>query len=198
LHTRSRNCPLPLSDPRRAIDLIEQGIRAEKQGEHDWPPIINLSEAQNHFFEIGKAELSPAFESHLRAVIGPQLQQLAQRFRTGTIEVIGHTDEQRISQRPSNLDAALLDIVRGTTSVSSLIPADNAGLGLARAVAVARILTQDERLAPYTILPLSAGQLITTSDRLTQGGGTADKERRRIEIRLRRSNPAKFVPGQAP
>lgn len=186
-----------IKDPGRAINLIEQGFQAEKHGEHNWPPIINLSEAQNHSFESGKAELQPAFENHLRSVIAPQLDQLAKQYRTGTIEVIGHTDEQRISQRYSNLDASLLDIVRGTASVPSLTPADNAGLGLARAVAVTRILMQDPRLAPYNILPLSAGPLITTSDHLTEGGGGANKERRRIEIRLRRSNPAKFVPDQS-
>jgi hypothetical protein len=64
-----------------------------------------------------------------------------------------------------------------------LIPADNAGLGLARAVAVVR---PDARRA--TKLPLSGGQLIGVDDTLTKGGGDDDPERRRIEMRVRRAN----------
>jgi outer membrane protein OmpA-like peptidoglycan-associated protein len=182
-----------IKDPKRLVSLVGQGLAAEKKGEHDWPPIINLSEAQGYFFATGKAEIDPDFENHLRTVIVPQLVQLTGQYGVGTIEVIGHTDEQRITQRTSNLDTFLLDTLHDTANVSALIPADNAGLGLARAVAVTRILAQDDRLRPYTILPLSAGQLITPSDRLTAGGGGADKERRRIEIRLRRSNPTKLL-----
>jgi len=183
-----------IKDARRLIALIGQGLAAEKKGEHDWPPIINLSEAQGYFFATGKADIAPDFERHLRTVIVPQLVQFARQYGVGTIEVIGHTDEQGIAQRTSNLDAMLLATLHNTATVSSLIPADNAGLGLARAVAVTRILRQDDRLKSYTILPLSAGQLITPADRLTVGGGGADKERRRIEIRLRRSNPATYAP----
>jgi hypothetical protein len=69
-----------------------------------------------------------------------------------------------------------------------LIPADNAGLGLARATAVVRVLMLDERLKGYTLLPLSGGQLIGVDDRLTKGGGGDERERRRIEIRVRRAN----------
>jgi hypothetical protein len=35
----------------RVIPLIERGLAAEKKGEHDWPPIINLSEAKGYYFE---------------------------------------------------------------------------------------------------------------------------------------------------
>jgi hypothetical protein len=177
-------------DWKRLIPLLERGLAAEKKGEHDWPPIINLSEARGHFFEKGKAELKPEFETHLRVVIVPLLLERARQYRVTTIEVIGHTDEQKIVSRNSNLDAFLLDTVRNNTgNVSSLIPADNAGLGLARATAVVRVLGADERLKSYTLLPLSGGQLIGVDDRLTSGGGGGDEpERRRIEIRLRRAN----------
>jgi hypothetical protein len=63
-----------------------------------------------------------------------------------------------------------------------------AGLGLARATAVVRVLMLDERLKGYTLLPLSGGQLIGVDDRLTKGGGGDERERRRIEIRVRRAN----------
>ena len=187
-----------IKDRKRITDLIGQGLAADKRGEHDWPPIINLSEAEGYYFTTGKADIRPDFERLLRDVIVPQLVQLAHQYNVGTIEVIGHTDEQPIVQRPSNLDAMLLNTLNDKASVSSLIPADNAGLGLARAVAVTHILKEDDRLNPYTILPLSGGELITPADQLTAGGGGADKSRRRIEIRLRRSNPAKLAPGQSP
>src|SRR5215813_10636155 len=64
----------------------------------------------------------------------------------------------------------------------------DAGLGLARAVAVVQVLRSDPRLNNYTLLPLSGGQLIGVDDQLTLGGGGDDRERRRIEIRLRRAN----------
>jgi flagellar motor protein MotB len=166
-------------DPKRLGGLIEKGIASEKKGEHDWPPIINLGYAKDCFFEIGKAELTPCFETKLRAKV-PELVDIAERYRVKTIEVIGHTDEQKIIQRNSNLDALLFDVVHHRASVSSLIPADNAGLGLARATAVVRVLMLEERLKGYTLLPLSGGQLIGVDDALTKGGGGDDRERRRI------------------
>ncbi|MBN8964151.1 MAG: hypothetical protein J0H89_01970, partial [Rhizobiales bacterium] len=65
-----------IKDPKRLVSLVGQGLAAEKKGEHDWPPIINLSEAQGYFFATGKAEIDPDFENHLRTVIVPQLVQL--------------------------------------------------------------------------------------------------------------------------
>jgi flagellar motor protein MotB len=174
-------------DPKRVGGLIEKGIASEKKGEHDWPPIINLGYAKDCFFEIGKAQLTPCFETRLRAHV-PELQKTAERFGVRTIEIIGHTDEQKIIPRNSNLDALLLDILHHAGNVSSLTPADNAGLGLARATAVVRALMLDDRLKGYTLLPLSGGQLIGVDDRLTKGGGGDDRERRRIEMRVRRAN----------
>jgi hypothetical protein len=62
------------------------------------------------------------------------------------------------------------------------------GFGLARAVAVARMLMSDPRLEAYRVLPMSAGQLIDVGERVTVGVGGDVKQRRRIEIRLRRSS----------
>jgi outer membrane protein OmpA-like peptidoglycan-associated protein len=176
-------------DWNRLVPLLEKGLAAEKRGEHDWPPIINLSEAKGYFFEKGKAELKPEFQAHLRVVIVPLLLERARQYGITTIEVIGHTDEQKIAPRNSNLDAFLLETVRNNAGdVSSLIPADNAGLGLARATAVVQVLGSEERLKGYTLLPLSGGQLIGVDDRLASGGGGDEPERRRSEIRLRRAN----------
>jgi outer membrane protein OmpA-like peptidoglycan-associated protein len=171
----------------RVGGLIEKGIASEKKGDHDWPPIINLGYAKDCFFETGKAELTPCFETKLREKV-PDLVRIAERFSVKTIEVIGHTDEQKIIPRNSNLDWLLLDILHHAGNVATLVPADNAGLGLARATAVVRVLTLDERLKGYTLLPLSGGQLIGVDDTLTKGGGGDDRERRRIEMRVRRAN----------
>jgi hypothetical protein len=66
--------------------------------------------------------------------------------------------------------------------------ADNAGLGLARAVAVVKVLSSDPRLRTFRVLPLSGAQLIDTDDRLTRWDGQGDvRKRRRIEIRMRKS-----------
>jgi hypothetical protein len=108
------------------------------------------------------------------------------------IEVIGHTDEQRIVERPSNLDKTLIPFLQNKPGNERFVPADNAGLGLARAVAVTRVLSTDGRLADFQILPFSAAQLIDTGDKVATGLNPGDvKERRRIEIRVRRSDKEK-------
>ena len=157
-------------------------------GEHNWPPIISLSEAEGYYFAKGKAGLASDFQRKLQEQIVPSLVQLARRYRCDVIEVTGHTDEQTIAARNSNLDQELLPALRGTTKISTLVPSDNAGLGLARAVAVARLLMGDQRLEAFRVLPMSAGQLIDVDERVTVGVVGDVKQRRRIEIRLRRSN----------
>jgi len=68
------------------------------------------------------------------------------------------------------------------------MPADNSGLGLARAAAVTQLLSTDRRLEGLKILPLSGAQVIDVDDTLSLGGNTADvKQRRRIQIRVRRA-----------
>ena len=77
----------------------------------------------------------------------------------------------------------------GGADAGALQWADNAGLGLARALAVVKILASDARLAAFRILPLSGAQLIDTDGRLTHWDGASDvRERRRIEIRMRKSS----------
>jgi len=173
----------------KAQAFIALGQRAYREGEHSWPPIINLHEAQGYTFAKGRAELTPSFEQKLTTNIIPELLDLTRRYRVDVIEVIGHTDKQAIAQRPSNLDRMLLDTLKGTETISALIPADNAGLGISRAVSVVRALLLDGRLSQtqYRILPLSGGQLIEINERLAAGDGGDVPGRRRIEIRLRRS-----------
>lgn len=138
------------------------------------------------FFASGSAEVPSKLHAVLKDEVVEKLLTLVSEYNADVIEVIGHTDEQPIVARQSNLDHMLLPSIRGRPSENP-IAADNAGLGLARAAAVVRILRNDRRLDGVEILPLSGGQLIEVGDQLpTTAIGTDAPSRRRIEIRLRR------------
>ncbi|MBW9051126.1 OmpA family protein [Rhizobium mesosinicum] len=169
----------------RAADQLEKLLQAGIKP-HEWPPIINLSEAGGYYFTSGSAELTPAFQTKLSTSIGDQIADNLQRYQVDVIEVIGHTDEQPISRGTSNLDKTFINVIGGQMPVTTLQPADNAGLGLARAIAVANVLKADPKLKGATVLPMSAAQLVMPGDILTTGQAGDVKERRRIEIRVRR------------
>jgi flagellar motor protein MotB len=166
-----------------------------RRGEHDWPPIIRLSEAERYFFRTNEAVLSGEFETRLREEAIPRILALAAEYRVNVVEVIGHTDEQRIQTGHSNLDASLLGYLSEERGAAVLQAADNAGLGMARAAAVTRFLRKDPRIldAKLIVLPLSAAQAVDATGMLADGRNAGDvRERRRIEIRLRR--PERPVP----
>jgi outer membrane protein OmpA-like peptidoglycan-associated protein len=168
---------------------------------HKWPPIINLSEAGGYYFEVGSAELSEDFKAALIDRVAPKILQIAAEYPdVDVIEVIGHTDEQIIRRRYSNLDTGLIDVLK-TGEVASLVPADNAGLGISRAVAVVTRLQQDNRLRERfpRIIPMSGAQVIQVDETVSQGSGGDVRERRRIEIRLRKyAGPDTVVEGASP
>lgn len=171
----------------RAARIATEHAKGLNPG-HKWPPIINLSEAGGYYFEVGSAELGEDFRVALVEKVTPKILQIAAEYPdVDVIEVIGHTDEQTIKRRFSNLDSALLEALK-TGNVASLVPADNAGLGMSRAVAVVTRLLQDSRLQDRfsRILPMSGAQVIQVDDTLSQGSGGDVRERRRIEIRLRK------------
>lgn len=79
-------------------------------GEHDWPPIIMLSEADRCSFQVGSAELSDCFRRLLIDEVVPKLLELIGKYKVNVVEVVGHTDEQPYPTnptRPSTLDAVL-------------------------------------------------------------------------------------------
>ncbi|AZO66241.1 hypothetical protein EOC93_02520 [Mesorhizobium sp. M6A.T.Ce.TU.002.03.1.1] len=164
---------------------------------HDWPPIINLSELDGYNFDTGSAELSDRFKTRLRD-LSKTIAGIATSYGVDVIEVIGHTDEQAMSGQSSNMDKGLQPVLAGKVAVGALHPADNAGLGLARAISVTSILRDMPELQGFTILPMSGGQLILPGDRLTDGAQAGDvKARRRIEIRVRqRSRETDLAPAQ--
>jgi outer membrane protein OmpA-like peptidoglycan-associated protein len=159
---------------------------------HQWPPIITLG-SDRYRFQTNSAELTPQFREYLTTVTSPQVQALLDRFQVDVIEVVGHTDESPITAtRPSTMDSLAINALKGKTSVGELIPADNAGLGLARAIAVVNAL-QDTPLGRQGIkmIPLSAAQVVMPGDVVSDGSKPeASSARRRIEIRVRRTMPS--------
>lgn len=181
-------------DPARIADHLDEVFRSAGLAKgpklHNWPPIINLSEAGGYFFRTGSAELSPEFERKLQGTIGGLIAAFLAEYGVDVIEVIGHTDEQPLAGLPSNLDKSVGAILADEMPVTALKLSDNAGLGLARAIAVAKVLRADPKLAGATVLPLSGAQLIMPGDTLSDGKHPGDVEaRRRIEIRIRRRSP---------
>lgn len=167
---------------------ILKAIEESKTGTHDWPPIITLGNDQFRF-QLNSAELSPSFQSRLKTTVIDQVRDLLSKYDVDVVEVVGHTDEQPInSSQKSTLDALAIPALSGQVPISELIPADNSGLGLARAIAVANAL-QAAGLPSYVkVIPLSAAQLILPGDVVSLGDNPEDNAgRRRIEIRVRRS-----------
>src|SRR5260370_4644587 len=68
----------------------------------------------------------------LRTVVISRLLQIAESFDVDVIEVIGHTDEQPVVNRVSNLDRHLSSVTLRGTDAGVLQWADNVGLGRAR------------------------------------------------------------------
>lgn len=162
---------------------------AANAGAHQWPPIISLSEAEGYSFEVGSAELTSKFRGELDGRYADEIFKSLELYDADIVEVIGHTDEQPITRTGSNLDKTISDVMASRKPVSDLVPSDNAGLGLARAVSVANVLRSNPKVAKATVIPLSAAQLVLPGDVLTKGQGGDVKERRRIEIRIRRRLP---------
>lgn len=174
-----------VSDPYGFAEAAVDRAKVGKKGE--WPPFFSLSEAGGYYFESGKATLRPEFKRRLHALIIPLLRRNIDDYGVDVVEVIGHTDEVPMVGK-SNLDSLLIAASDSRAPIEALHSTDNAGLAMARAVAVVRILRADPRLSGVTILPLSGAQLIVPIDRVADGTETkSDQSRRRIEIRLRRS-----------
>ncbi len=151
------------------------------------PPIITLAEADGYTFASGSADLSGEFRQLLVAAAIPQIVSNAETYGATVVEVVGHTDESPIrTATASNLDQRLLAYLEGEPG-EALHAADNAGLGLARAAAVAQVIRTHPDSDGLSVIPMSAAQTIEPGDILAAAGGPLnEQDRRRIEIRLRR------------
>ncbi|QUS38078.1 hypothetical protein RPMA_03825 [Tardiphaga alba] len=200
--------------PKSATEIAVRASKAPGDGGGNrFPPIISLTEEKGYTFRTGSAELVPAFKNALTSTTLDKILTTIKQYDVDVVEVVGHTDEQAYGPRlaspgidsaspvslaptssmprVSNLDRGLTAVLNNTNEIARMTPADNAGLGLARAVSVVSELRKSEKLAGYKLIPLSGGQLIDTDEKLAlssnPGGDVA--QRRRIEIRLRKSTP---------
>jgi len=168
--------------------FVKEVVAASSKGRKgQWPPFFSLSEAGGYFFDSGKATLRPEFDRNLRREVIPMLAKSVADYDVDVVEVIGHTDEVPMSGS-SNLDSSLIAASVGRSPIAGLRSTDNAGLAMARAVAVVHVLRSDPRLRNVAILPLSGAQMIVPVDSVADGLARGDDQRRRrIEIRMRRS-----------
>ncbi|MGJ4904945.1 hypothetical protein ACQR0V_25485 [Bradyrhizobium sp. HKCCYLS2058] len=166
-----------------------QAGKAQSTAPQDQPPIINLREAEGFKFDSGSSEISAEFLDRLRSDIVPRLAQLSERYGAQIVEVIGHTDGTSIrdtSRVKANLDDSLSHFLE-SANTTPFFPYDNVGLGISRAVSVARALRATGLPSSLDIQPLSAAYLISPRDRAEPAQRRiGDSERRRIEIRIRR------------
>ncbi len=179
---------LTLSETVARVDQVADTTPPGPSG-HDWPPMITLGSDEFRFV-TSSAELSDAFRGRLETDIAQQVRDLLQQYDVDVVEVVGHTDEQPIkSTQQSTLDTLAIPVLNGEAPITELRPVDNAGLGLARAIAVATILERELGGTGVKIVPLSGAQLILPGDIVSNGlNPNDDRNRRRIELRVRRSN----------
>ena len=179
-----------LNEARAETIRLKTELQSAQSEGHKWPPIIRLTETDGFKFPSGDASLSGEFRAKLRGEIVQKILAHAKRYKVDVIEVVGHTDEQPLTPWGSNLDKELLPYLHNRRN-PGLRASDNAGLGLARAAAVVRYLRSVPELKAYRahIVPLSGAQVLDVSGKLADGTNKGDvPDRRRIEIRLRRSN----------
>ena len=184
------------TDPRHELaekvtlsDLKKLADGKMEEAGNNWPPIISLADAENFSFTVGSAQLTNSFEEQLKSGIADQILETLIAYEADVIEVIGHTDLQKMqAKRITNLDDEVLNFFK-TDKKISLEAKDNAGLGYARALSVAKLLSQIPTLQNYTILPYSGAQMITPEETINNGENSFEpKQLRRIEIRVRRKS----------
>lgn len=154
----------------------------------DKPPLITLTEANGFTFPSGKAEISYRFREILLGKVADKVAECVEKYAVDVVEIVGHTDEAKTGGKSSNLDSILIPYLDGDGV--EFVAGSNVDLGMSRAAAVAQVLKGDSRLAKLRIIPLSAGQIVTTSGMISTGvyeQNKNDEGRRRIEIRLKRS-----------
>ena len=165
----------------------------EKQ-RRETPPILVLSEEEATYrFDSGSSEIPPAFVGALNELKIPELDSLSKRCACDIIEVVGHTDDEAVSLHYSDLDREMVEAFnRG--EVETLRPGSNMDLGMMRALAIVQILKASQRRGRYLqqiryFFPYSAGQMILLDSTLAaqSSQGEDDRARRRIEVRLRRT-----------
>lgn len=153
------------------------------------PPIKVFPESSNFKFPSGEAELSSGFKEYIHTQLGSEILAITQQYDVDVIEVIGHTDGQRVggneSGVESNLDDNLEKVNLNQLPLSKLQPASNTDLGIMRALAVVQELKKSgKEIAKLNFRAYSAGQLLLEDGSPASVDREDTPERRRIEIRF--------------
>ncbi|MGK7882832.1 MAG: hypothetical protein AB4060_22430 [Crocosphaera sp.] len=164
-------------------------------------PIIIDNEVVKFDFQTGTATLSPELKEYIKDTVVPEIEKAVKNSEgyINTIEVIGHTDGQRVVSTDSNLDNNINKVALGQNI--TLTPGSNADLGLMRAIAVVKELKKIKKegkglniLDEFTLSEnqvfraYSAGQLTNIDGTFAPYNSEPDKTRRRIEIRFTKLN----------
>jgi outer membrane protein OmpA-like peptidoglycan-associated protein len=174
---------------------LDHASANKKPPEHkylnDKPPLLQLTEKDAFRFPTSSYALTPAFKAALDSRL-PEIRANLRDYRTDVIEVIGHTDGVPNGNRLSNLDDLLPRAgqaqFQGRYRVGS-----NSDLGLLRAAAVAKQLRDwldPDGRQKLTFRPYSAASLINTDGQWRAAASAPQAERRRIELRFTRTDPA--------
>ncbi|MFB2922323.1 MULTISPECIES: hypothetical protein [Aerosakkonema] len=151
------------------------------------PPIIVIKDSGEYKFEVGKADLPTGLRSKIENDFVNQIERYATEYQGYIVEVIGHTDGQKNSNRYSSLDDKIEGIANGENA-SAIQLGSNADLGLMRALAVVQVLRDMQkkgRLKGLEFRAYSAAQLVLPKGYIPQNDGNTDEPaRRRIEIRF--------------
>lgn len=189
LETTVKQAAARQKETEERIKQIEAAREAERNRmPQDQPPIITLREADGFSFDPGSAAISDSFLNKLKEIV-PRLTTLSNRYGAQIVEVIGHTDGTSLrdtTRHKANLDDSLGQFL-DPSATTELLPYDNVGLGISRAVSVARALRAAGLPTKLDTQPLSAAYLISPKDRAEPAARKInDASRRRIEIRIRR------------
>ena len=178
-----------LNSRTKELEALLRQTQAQRQLPQDQPQIITLREADGYSFDAGSADVSPQFLAKLAQEVVPKLTALSERYDAQIVEVIGHTDGTSIRDTlrvKANLDDSLGQYL-DPANTTPVFPFDNVGLGISRAVSVARALRASGLPTKLDIQPLSAAYLISPNNRTDPAPRRiSDPSRRRIEIRIRR------------
>ena len=148
-------------------------------------PIIIDEKSKNFKFGSGSAELTSPLVKYIEEETIPAIEETLKQKKGNIdfIQVIGHTDGQE-NRRQSNLDQKLEVVAQGKQPVTVLSPGSNADLGLMRALSVIEAINKSGKFQNTEFKAYSAGQLYDVSGRLAPADRSADKSRRRMEIRF--------------
>ena len=171
-------------------EIAENRLKDLKKTE---TPIINIDGSSRYQFESNSAVLPSSLASALSNELGAEIDAVIREYQVDVVEVIGHTDGQRISKDSSNLDLNLEKVATENQNIATLTPGSNADLGLMRALSVIKVLQKNPRLKNLKFRAYSAAQLILPDGNFALVKQASDPTRRRIEIRFTRLGKVKNI-----